>query len=39
MNIVHNPVHQDRTKHIKRHFIKDNLDRNLTVTTHVSIGI
>ena len=37
MSIAHNLIQHDRTKHIEidRNFIKDNLDRDLIVTTHV----
>jgi len=37
MNIAHNPVQYDRIKSIEidRHFIKDNLDSDIAVTTHV----
>jgi len=35
MSIAHNPIQQDRSKHIEidRH-IKDNLDKGLVVTIH-----
>nr|KYP34306.1 Copia protein [Cajanus cajan] len=38
MSIAHNAVQHDRTKHIEidKHFIKDNLDRDFVITTHVS---
>ncbi|RDX84430.1 Copia protein, partial [Mucuna pruriens] len=41
INIVHNSVQHDRTKHIEidRHFIKEKLDSGLIITTHVSIGL
>ncbi|RDY07857.1 Copia protein, partial [Mucuna pruriens] len=37
MSIAHNPVQHDRTKHIKinKHLIKEKLDSELIVTTHV----
>ena len=38
INIAHNPVQHDRTKHIEigRHFIKEKLDSGLTCTPYVS---
>jgi len=41
MNIAQNPIQHDWTKHIEidRHFIKDNLDKGLVVTTYVSTGL
>ena len=38
INIAHNPVQHDRTKHIKvdRHFIKEKLDSGLICTLFVS---
>ncbi|KAL5823154.1 hypothetical protein ACOSQ3_021104 [Xanthoceras sorbifolium] len=38
INIVHNPVQHDRTKHIEvdRHFIKEKLDSGLICTPFVS---
>ena len=40
INIAHNPVQHDRTKHIEvdRHFIKEKLDSGLICTPFVSIG-
>ena len=40
ISIAHNPVQQDRTKHIEvdRHFIKEKLDNGLICTPFVSIG-
>ena len=40
INIAHNPVQHDRTKHAKvdKHFIKEKLDDGLIYTPYVSIG-
>ena len=40
INIAHNPVQHDRTKHIEvdRHFIKEKLDSGLICTPYVSTG-
>ena len=37
INIVHNPVHHDRTKHVEidRHFIKEKLDEGVLKITYV----
>ena len=37
INLVNNPVHHDRTKHvgIDRHFIKDNLDAGVLQVVYV----
>ena len=38
INIAHNPVQHDRTKHVKigRHFIKEKIDSGLICTTFVA---
>ena len=40
INIAHNPVQHDRTKHAKvdKHFIKEKLDDGLIYTPYVFIG-
>ena len=44
INIVHNPIHYDCTKHvvinnvIDKHFIKENFDSGLICTPNISIG-
>ena len=37
INMVHNPVHHDRTKHVEidRHFIKEKLDEGVLKITYV----
>ena len=39
INIVHNPIQHDRTKHVEvdRHFIKEKLEGNLICMPYVSI--
>ena len=41
INIAHNPVQHDKTKHIEinQHFIKDKLDNGLIATAHVPSGL
>ena len=40
MNIAHNPIKYDHTKHVEidKHFIKEKLDDGLICTPYVSIG-
>ena len=40
INIAHNPVQHDRTKHVEmdRHFIKEKLDSGLICTPFIPIG-
>ena len=40
INIAHNPVQHDRTKHIKidKHFIKEKMDNGLICTPYVPTG-
>ena len=40
INIAHNPVQHDRTKHVEvdRHFIKEKLDCGLICTPYISIN-
>lgn len=39
-DISHNPVHRDRTKHVKvdRHFIKENIEERVIYITYVPIS-
>ena len=41
INIVHNPIQHDRTKHVEvdRHFIKEKLEGNLICMPYVSIEL
>ena len=40
INIAHNPVQHDKTKHVEvnKHFIKEKLDSGLIYTPYVSTG-
>lgn len=41
INILHNPVHHDRTKHVEvdRHFIKEKIEDGVICMTYVPITI
>ena len=40
INIAHNPIQHDRTKHVEvdKHFIEEKLDNDLIYTPYVSTG-